>query len=726
MPPRFIRCLNVSMNPSRYLPGRGLLFAAVACVVLGLLATWLALRQPNPGLSLAPASNGEGVVVSAGAIAGPPPGARLLALAVPGREPFALRASDLVEEPDFFDTYEQMAEFFARQSHLAKMLNEPDLRVIWADPSGEHSMPVTSRARTLGDLPAVFWFQLAVGSLGCLLGAWVFVLRPRDWSARMLALTGAMFPLFTLPAAIYSTRELALDGDLFRLLSSLNHFGAFMFGCALVALFLCYPRPMVRPRHLLWLPALFGTWLMLDILRLAPDQDWGSRLPVMSEMLLAIACGVVQWRRSKGRPAERAALRWLLLAAAVGCGLFVFGTVGAQLLGLFPPLSQGYAFGYFLIMYVGLALGIGRYRLFDLDRWAYRILLWVSGVVVVILLDLAAVWLLHTDPLLSLSSAVVVVAWVYLPLRHWLWRRLARGERMSAESLLPTLVEIAFTVHPMERESRWDALLRELYDPLRIEPASAGNQTRLADDGLGLYLPACGGLDGRRLDYAAQGQRLFSSRDLAFVTALRELMNRAAASRDAYERGANEERRRIARDMHDHVGSRLLTALHSQDAERREGLLRETLRDLRAIVFGLSGAEVTVGEALADLRHETAERLDAAGIALDWRLSGPLDDLVLPARPAGHLRALVREAVSNVLKHAGAGAVVVGIEHDAARARLSISVHDDGKGFDPAAVDAGNGLASLRARLAELGGRVEWHAAPTGGTLVAIEVPLRA
>ena len=188
-------------------------------------------------------------------------------------------------------------------------------------------------------------------------------------------------------AAIYSSRELALPGDLFRVLSSVNHAGALSFGCALGGLFLMYPKPFVRPRTLLWIPAVFGAWLVADVMRWAPDQNWGSRLPVLLQLLLAIAFGLLQWRRSRHQPLDRAALRWFALSSLVGCSLFVLTVYAPAMLGWFAPLPQAYAFGFFLFMYAGIALGLRRYRLFDLDEWAYRVLVWLAGAIAVVVMD---------------------------------------------------------------------------------------------------------------------------------------------------------------------------------------------------------------------------------------------------------------------------------------------------------------------------------------------------
>ncbi|WP_333492424.1 sensor histidine kinase [Streptomyces camelliae] len=61
---------------------------------------------------------------------------------------------------------------------------------------------------------------------------------------------------------------------------------------------------------------------------------------------------------------------------------------------------------------------------------------------------------------------------------------------------------------------------------------------------------------------------------------------------------------------------------------------------------------------------------------------------------------------------------------DYADATLSLSVHDDGCGFDPAAVSTGYGLAGLRARAAEVGGTASVHSAPGDGTTVTVRLPV--
>jgi fluoride ion exporter CrcB/FEX len=107
---------------------------------------------------------------------------------------------------------------------------------------------------------------LLTGAGALLIGMFVLALRPADIATRLFALSGAMVTLAALSAAIYSSRELAIDGSSFRVLSALNHAGSLGFGMAMIALFLVYPRRLVPLRALWIVPAIFVPWLAADIL----------------------------------------------------------------------------------------------------------------------------------------------------------------------------------------------------------------------------------------------------------------------------------------------------------------------------------------------------------------------------------------------------------------------------------------------------------------------------
>lgn len=686
------------------------------------LATILALAPPWLGLRLAADEAGVTVVSARGPSSAIPAGARLRAIARPetgaALEP---DAGDLLEEPDVLDDYRQMDAFFQRQDEIASILTGPTVRLAWEKGGIAGTTTVTPTDRPIADLPAAFWFQLAIAMAGCLIACWVWVLRPRDWGARMFGITGLAFPVFAMSAAVYSSRELALPGSLFFALSTINHFGAVMFGAALVGIFLSYPRQLVAPRHLVWPLSLYFLWWLAEALRIAPDLDWGHRFAVMSEMLLALVFAVVQWRASRNAPLDRAALRWFTLSLLVGSGLFILSVVASASLGWLPPIPQGYAFGFFLLIYVGIALGLRRYRLFDLDEWAYRILLWVGGAAMVIGLDALLVAGLSLAPEPSLLITLLLCGWLYFPARQWLWQHVAHRPRLHLHELMPDVVDIAFRPSAPERERGWDALLRKLYAPLELATAASGAEAaRIEEDGLGLRIPEAGGLAARVMRYPDQGGRLFSAKDAIFIEALRKLMDQAESGRNAHERGAEAERRRIARDMHDDVGARLLMLIHRAGTAEMADVARAAMTDLRTALSALESHAPRLADALADWRAEATQRCESAGVELRWSEPDPMPERHIAPRQKAILERALREGITNALKHAAPSRIDVTIHLD--DGGLGLTVTDDGSSAPPENWVDGRGLRGMRQRLAEHGGALTLDGLPQGGSRLSINL----
>lgn len=309
-------------------PGSRLLGAVLVCVVSAVLCTWIVRMPPWLGLTFEHTTAGATLMLAevdgARAGTGAQAGDSLIAIAAAGTPAFDLQPGDLLEEPDFLDTWAEEDAFYARQDSIMHILSAPAVTLWLRDKSNTvRTVTVAPRVRPVGSLPLVYFLQLLFGAAGIIIGTWVWALRPDDRGARAYAVTGACFLIFAHAAAIYSARELALPSALFHALSRVNHFGATMFGAALCAIFLVYPLRLVSARVPLVIGALAFVWWVAGAWRLAPDQDTGTRFPVMVTMLGAILISVWQWRRTKGDPAARAVLRWFAVSVLTGCGLFV-------------------------------------------------------------------------------------------------------------------------------------------------------------------------------------------------------------------------------------------------------------------------------------------------------------------------------------------------------------------------------------------------------------------
>lgn len=183
-----------------------------------------------------------------------------------------------------------------------------------------------------------------------------------------------------------------------------------------------------------------------------------------------------------------------------------------------------------------------------------------------------------------------------------------------------------------------------------------------------------------------------------------------------------QERKRIYDDLHDDVGSALLTLLHRvPDSERQ--LVREILQDLRAILAHDRGIEGSLLEVLALLRDEIEQRLLTRAITLDWRQSDTLPDPALDRAQAMHLFRIGREAVTNAIRHANPSRVRIIVRQ--VDTDLIFEVTDDGH-FDPSRIGDGRGTRSMRTRADELHGDIHWQQGTLGGTKVHLRFPLPA
>ncbi|MDR7522905.1 MAG: histidine kinase [Armatimonadota bacterium] len=202
-------------------------------------------------------------------------------------------------------------------------------------------------------------------------------------------------------------------------------------------------------------------------------------------------------------------------------------------------------------------------------------------------------------------------------------------------------------------------------------------------------------------------------------------------------RAQEEERRRIARELHDEAAQsitsllvrlRLLEQAHGPDEVRQRlaelrDLTARALEDVRRIALELRPSMLD-DLGLVDALHAHVDSLTAAG---PTRMTLTVDGLDgrLPREVELALYRVAQEALTNVRRHAGARQAWVRLHR--AGSRVVLEVEDDGSGFDPARARSGTGglgLAGMRERIALVGGRLDVRSAPGGGTTIVAQVDL--
>ena len=191
------------------------------------------------------------------------------------------------------------------------------------------------------------------------------------------------------------------------------------------------------------------------------------------------------------------------------------------------------------------------------------------------------------------------------------------------------------------------------------------------------------------------------------------------------------ERERLMADMHDGIGSTLMSSLimleqGQIDREGAAAVVRECVDDLRLVIDSLEPIENDLSTLLATLRYRLGRRMEAAGVRLDWAM----DDLPrlpwLSPPDALQVLRLLQEVLTNVLKHAQANSVQMSARLTA-NDEVEVRIGDDGRGFDPdtAAKHGGRGLSNLRLRARQLRARLELDSVPGRGTVVRLLLPVQ-
>ncbi len=188
-----------------------------------------------------------------------------------------------------------------------------------------------------------------------------------------------------------------------------------------------------------------------------------------------------------------------------------------------------------------------------------------------------------------------------------------------------------------------------------------------------------------------------------------------------------QERKRIAEDLHDSLGHLLSAAkMNLQSGNGKEQLnssiqlLNQASEELRNISFNLM-PNVLEEEGLTPALNELAEKSGKSGkMAVSFQAHG-IKSLKFDKLAQFNIYRIVQEAINNIMKHAGAteaGIQLIGKENN-----LTIMIEDNGKGFDPKNILNGRGQKNMRARTNWLNGNFHLDSSPGHGTTICIDIP---
>ena len=201
----------------------------------------------------------------------------------------------------------------------------------------------------------------------------------------------------------------------------------------------------------------------------------------------------------------------------------------------------------------------------------------------------------------------------------------------------------------------------------------------------------------------------------------RKLIEKSFAERRVLElrQAAEQERLNIYRELHDDVGSKLLSIVHADQNSKLSDMARSALESLRQAVSRANNPDQLLRAFLEDIREETELRLQGSGHEVHWQQTIPEEERIVPSRIAFTLNRILKEVVSNIIRHAGADQVEirVGIGENL----CVFMVTDNGHGFDRHG-PMGNGIHNIQTRAGEIGASVEWMTEHDQGTCFSLRL----
>ncbi|MDH5693666.1 MAG: histidine kinase dimerization/phosphoacceptor domain-containing protein, partial [Gammaproteobacteria bacterium] len=512
-----------------------------------------------------------------------------------------IRKEFFINIPDRYPTYQQYNEVFEFQG---KLYLEASKGSIVLENEANEKITLETREISLSDFALKFWLMHAMAIIAVAVGFSVWYFRPQDKSAILFLLSGLGFYLINYSTSIYSDRTILLPEATLRFFSELGHFGGLLFRYSLLALFWNYPKPLHT------FPVTRVLFFVMALLWLNQTMQWfewpihafhvHSNLPTF---LLMVGFILFQWRAAGNDPLARASLRWMGFAIAITTGLAIALYFVPLALGTQPITSPTTTLAIVLLMYLGISLGVRVHNLFEVDRYWLNANIWFFTGFLVIAFDVSLVFFFQMNSSLAVALSLAFVGWLYFPLRQSLISRLLKLRQHNLADYLPLIVSSCTSLNSTVANQQWKRLLDRVFNPGAIYTGEPLGQAQISSNGVVLLTPSPFSKLSYTLEAKLQGRSLFNDKDIRLANELHQLARSILELEQQKKVAASQERSRILRDLHDDVGSRLLTLSHITKVEHINSTAREAIQSLREIMNSL----------------DSEQQFDLEDVCEDWR-----------------------------------------------------------------------------------------------------------
>lgn len=694
------------------------------CLAVFFLARWLALAPELP-IQWRHSGTGELVVDSTDLpLLRPFIGASLEGVRTADGQTLPISSGSLAHSPRWLADDATRAQLAATRQRIADALDQGPLTLAFTD---GRAVDVTTQARGYLGLGTTFWLMSSMALL-LFIVAWIVPLvqpQPRSWLYALMALAQCGQLTLAAVAAVPTLVPLGLNAH-----EALWRMGLDLItGAAIVQSAALHPstgHPWPR-----WLAS--ANWVAMGVYVLWAQAGgltgawwWAQALLLLN----GVFCFALLTRAYRVEPHPFVlVMRRFSIVTTATLGLLTLAVAWTPMLpkGLQPVAALGpVVWNVFFASVVLLVPFIAR------SRSVMREFAMLAGIsTLATSVDLLFVAVFSLSQFTSLTLSLFLALGAYAALRQWLLNQMMGARVVTTERVFQHLYRIAREVEarPERAADGLVNLLGHVFEPLDTSRLDGRlRHSRITHSGAVLLVPIpkltstpTPSVEGIAvLRFAERGKRLFSLEDARLADRVVEQLMRALAHDRAVERGRTEERTRIAQDLHDDIGARLLTLMYKAPNKEMEDYVRHTLQDLKTLTRGLASRQQPLSLASAEWKTDIAHRLEAAGCELVWHFEQDAD-MMLSVVQWSSLTRILRELVSNGIAHAKARHIDV--RGQLLQGAFTLVISDDGIGRDPARWSHGLGLGGIRKRVKLLGGTVVWREREERGIVCTVTIP---
>ena len=712
-----------------------------ASLLIVFLVLWAATEQPHFQISLVWDDEKEALIVSQMPSEAPDfgveVGSQLVSMSDKAGNTIELHRKFLTALPkDRRNHYADKKSYFQDREKLYEIAKSDPVMMTFAN--GQTVSVPLNHEWSIGYLSRAFWLRVVSGLLIWICGISVWMWKPGRPELAALGLSSTGLMICAIGQALYADIPNIYSFQFDWWLNFMVNAGLGGGACFSLGIFFYYPKPLQHAGRymrllLITIPVVFVGFLLEDWrfgVALADQalyiDDWEVYIAIVFTYLTGISIILFQLFKYRHEPSVSFPLGWSLLFVIVGPGVYVALRATPTLFDMEPLISRDASWVVICLVYLTVVVAVARVNLFNLNRQivaAWRWILLGSSFLAMDLVMVSAFSLNFQERLVFLFTLALTV---YILLRQKLYQWLNKNSDQQDRNLFANALSGLLTDSLMDEitaAESWKNLLLKLFDPVSTDDLEGELAViRVEESGSILMVASNRFCNAQRLEHAQQGTRLFSNQDVVLIEDAQKIFERLWDYKGAYVSGQHFERRRIRRDLHDHVGHKLLSMIHAAPDLTTRGLAEEALKELGTSISDIKLSPLSVVDLGNEIHRTIAEICASTNLKFLMTNGFDGDERLLASDIRRGLLSVVRESLSNIIRHSGASQVEVELAITGNGSRIRLVIKDNGVGFDTATIVRGDGLRNIGERISELGGVTNW--AFDNGTALEIDLPL--